>query len=133
MTRERPITDIVKDILRSVQEIVGAEVRLAKVELKDEARQAARSGAWIAGGAAAAFMSLGFLLWSVAYGLSWVMPLWGATLAVGLTLSGLAWGLIATGLRLAKQVTPVPERTADTIRESLDTIKESLEWKASTK
>ena len=39
MNQERAISDVLQDILRNLQEIVRSEVRLAKAEIRDEARQ----------------------------------------------------------------------------------------------
>jgi Putative Actinobacterial Holin-X, holin superfamily III len=64
---ERSVADVLQDILRNVQEIVRSEVRLAKVEIRDEARQAVSSGIWIAAGAVGALSAWMFLLGTVAY------------------------------------------------------------------
>ena len=40
---ERSLADILRDIMRNLQEIVRSEVRLAKTEIADEAARAARA------------------------------------------------------------------------------------------
>ena len=49
--RERPMTEVFKDIIGNVQEMVRSEVRLARAEMRDEVSKTARSGAMLAAGA----------------------------------------------------------------------------------
>jgi hypothetical protein len=66
MAEERAVSEVVQDILRNLQEIVRSEVRLAKVEIREELKQAAFSGAWITGGAVGVLNACIFLLWTLA-------------------------------------------------------------------
>jgi hypothetical protein len=125
MLPERSLTDVLQDILKSLQDIVRAEARLAKVELKHEASELARSSAWLAAGVVLAVFALAFALWAGVYGLAQVMPLWAAALIAALALAVVAWMLVATGLRKAKEVRPVPERTVETMKENLAWLKPS--------
>ena len=50
MTGDRAVSEVVQDILDDVQELLHAEVRLAKAEVRQDARQAAVSGVWLTGG-----------------------------------------------------------------------------------
>ena len=121
MNQDRAISDVLQDILRSLQEIVRSEVRLAKAEVRDEARQAAASAAWLAAGAIGALSAWAFLLWTITFALSTRMSMWAATLVVALVLAGAASVLIVGGLRRAKRIHPIPERT-------IASIKENVEW-----
>ena len=47
MAEDRTFSAVLQDILRNLQEIVRSEVRLAKVEIRDEALQAGSSALWI--------------------------------------------------------------------------------------
>ena len=55
--RERPMTEVLKDIIGNVQEMVRSEVRLARVELREEASKTARAGAMLAAGACLAHIA----------------------------------------------------------------------------
>jgi hypothetical protein len=127
MSRERPISEVLQDILRSLQEIVRAEVRLAKAELKVDVTAMARSAAWIGAGVIAGLLSVALFAWSAVYALSYLMAMWAATLVVGIALAGVGCGLVTAGLRRAKRVRPVPERTIETVKENFKWMKPSLE------
>jgi hypothetical protein len=121
---ERSVADVLQDILRNVQEIVRSEVRLAKVEIRDEARQAVSSGIWIAAGAVGALSAWMFLLWTVAYLLATRMSLWAATLVVAVVMACVAGVLIMGGIRRMKRIQPIPERTVESVKENLEWMKQ---------
>ena len=53
MAEERSVSDVFQDILRNLQEMVRSEIRLAKVEIHGEVKQAGSSAVWIAAGGVA--------------------------------------------------------------------------------
>ena len=83
MAEERSVSDVFQDILRNLQEMVRSEIRLAKVEIRGEVKQAGSSAVWIAAGGVAAMSASIFLLWTLAYALATRMSMWAATLIVG--------------------------------------------------
>ena len=121
MNQERPISDVLQDILGNLQEMVRAEVRLARAEIRDDARQTAASAVWIASGTIGALSAWAFLLWTITFALSTRMSMWAATLVVAVVLAGAASVLIAGGIRRVKRIHPIPERT-------IASIKENIEW-----
>jgi uncharacterized membrane protein YqjE len=122
---ERSVSDVVQDIFRNVQEMVRSEIRLAKVEIREETRRAVTSSALIAAGAVGALSAYIFLLWTAAYALSTRMPVWGATLIVAVVMAAVAAVLLVGGIRKAKRIQPIPERTVESLRENLEWIKQS--------
>lgn len=124
MYEERPVSDVLQDILRNLQEIVRSEVRLAKVEIRDEARRAVSSGIWIATGVVSAFSAWICLLWTVAYLLATRMPMWAATLVVAVVMGAVASVLIAGGIQRVKRIQPIPERTVQSVKENLGWMKQ---------
>ena len=124
MDGERSVADVLQDILRNLQEIVRSEMRLAKVEVRDEARQAVSSGIWIAAGLVGALSAWSFLLWTVAYLLATRMSTWAATLTVAVVLSCAAAVLIIGGIRRVKHIQPIPEQTVESIKENLEWMKQ---------
>jgi uncharacterized membrane protein YqjE len=125
MAPERAVADVLQDILNSLRDMVRAEVRLAKVELKSDAFELVRSGAWMGAGVLGAGFGVHFALWSATYGLGNLMPMWAATLVVALVLAVLSTTLVIGGLRKARAIRPLPERTIETVKESIEWMKPS--------
>jgi hypothetical protein len=74
------------------------EVAVAKIELRQSAKEAAVDGAAMAGGASLAYAGLLFVLMAGMFALSSIMPLWGAALLIGilsLIVGGVAMGVAA--------------------------------------
>ena len=124
MNDDRSISDVLQDILRNLQEMVRSEVRLAKVEIRDEARRAVSSGVWIAAGAVGALSAWMFLLWTIAYALATRMSMWAATLVVAVVMAAAAAVLIIGGIRRVKRIHPIPERTVESVKENLEWMKQ---------
>jgi uncharacterized membrane protein YqjE len=121
---ERSVADVLQDILRNLREMVRSEVRLAKVEIRDEARRAVSSGIWIAAGVVGALSAWIFLLWTVAYLLATRMSMWAATLVVAVVIACVAGALIIGGIRRVKRIQPIPERTIESVKENLEWMKQ---------
>jgi len=117
--RERPMAEVLRDIIGNVQEMVRSEVRLARVELRDEASKSARAGAMLAAGAVMGLIAGVFLLVCVAQLLDLVMPDWAAALVVALALGIPAAILISRGRE--RLHVPMPEKT-------IENVKENVEW-----
>ena len=123
MAEERSVSDVLQDIVRNLQDMVRSEIRLAKVEIREEARRAISSGIWIAVGTVGAVSAWIFLLWTLAYALATRMPMWAATLVVAVVMAAAAAVLIMVGIRSAKRIQPIPERTVESVKENLEWIK----------
>jgi uncharacterized membrane protein YqjE len=117
--RERPITEIFRDIVGNVQEMVRSEVRLARVEMREEASKAARAGAMLAAGAVLAITAGVFLLVCIAQLLDMVMPDWAAALIMAIALGIPAAILVSKGRQ--RLHVPMPEKT-------IENVKENVEW-----
>jgi uncharacterized membrane protein YqjE len=117
--RERPMAEVFRDIIGNVQEMVRSELRLARVEIKEETSKTARAGAMLAAGAVMAMIAGVFLLVCLAQLLDMVMPDWAAALVVALLMGIPAAILISKGRDRLK--VPVPEKT-------IDNVKENVEW-----
>jgi uncharacterized membrane protein YqjE len=125
MQGDRSLSDVFQDVLRNVQEIIRAEVSLAKAEIRQEASAALSSALWmIVGGVSGVFAVL-FVLWTVAYALSLVWPKWAATLTIAAILAVAAAVLVVTGVRRFESLHPIPERTVETLKENVAWVKQS--------
>jgi len=107
---ERPFSDIVSDIVGHAQEIVRSEVRLAKIEMKQEAAKAARASTMLVAGAVLGLFALGFFLWTAVYALALAMPFWAAALIVAVAVAIVAGALASAGWKRIRQVNPQPEK-----------------------
>lgn len=123
MNGERSVSDVLQDILRNLQEMVRSEVRLAKVEIRDEVRRAVSSSIWIAAGVVGALSAWIFLLWTVAYSLATRMSMWAATLVVAVVMACIASVLVIGGIRRVRRIQPIPERTVESVKENLEWMK----------
>ena len=124
MIEERSVSDVLQDILRNVQDILRSEVRLAKAEIRQEATKAASSALWITFGLVGVLSAWMFLLWTAAYALAAILPMWAATLVIAVAMAAGGGVLIAAGLRRFTQITPMPERTIESLKETLEWMKQ---------
>ena len=116
----RSIPEILHDALANIQDIVRAEVRLAKAELGEELN-AARSGGLLLGmGAVAAIFSTLFLLLACVYALARVVPDWAAALIVAAAVGVAAAVTLSAGLKRLKTIKAAPKTAAS--------LKENVQW-----
>lgn len=121
--RERSFGDIVKSIIGNVQEIIRAEVRLAKAEIREEGSRAAGAGRNLAiAGVTGLFAAL-FVLNAVMFGLTAWMPLWASAGLIGIVLGVVAFVLFGKGQAEWKQFSPKPEKTVESVKENVAWIK----------
>ena len=116
----RSIPEILSDVLSNVQDIVRAEVKLAKAELGEELNRARSSGLLIGVGVVAAIFSALFLLLTCVYALALFMPDWAAALVVALAVGVVAAVTISLGLKRFKSIEAAPKTAA--------TLKENVRW-----
>jgi uncharacterized membrane protein YqjE len=116
----RSIPEILQDVLTNIQDIVRAEVRLAKAELGEELNRARSGGLLIGVGAVAAIFSTLFLLLACVYALSLVVPNWAAALIVAAAVGVVAAVTLGFGLKRLKTIQAAPKTSAS--------LKENVRW-----
>ena len=116
----RSIPEILQDVLSNIQDIVRAEVRLAKAELGEELNRARSGGLLIGVGAVAAIFSALFLLLACVYALGLVMPNWAAALIVAAAVGVAAAVTLGLGLKRLKTIQAAPKTAAS--------LKENVRW-----
>jgi uncharacterized membrane protein YqjE len=116
----RSIPEILQDVLTNIQDIVRAEVRLAKAELGEELNRARSGGLLIGVGAVAAIFSTLFLLLACVYALSLVVPNWAAALIVSAAVGVAAAVTLGLGLKRLKTIQAAPKTAAS--------LKENVQW-----
>ena len=122
----RSMPEILADIASNLTQMVQAEFRLAKSELKEGAERAAGPGATVGAGVVLAFYGLGILLLAAVYALSLVIAGWLAALIVGGVLAIVAGILIAAGTAKLRRVNLAPDKTIRTLREDLQWAKQQI-------
>ena len=120
---DRPVAEIVKDIVSNLQQIVRAEIRLAKVEAREELAKAIQGAKLIGIGAVVGIFAVGVLLLSAVYALSLVLAPWAAALIVGIAVAVIAGVCVMAGLDRFKQVRIPPPKTAATLEENVQWAK----------
>ena len=116
----RSIPEILQDVLTNIQDIVRAEVRLAKAELGEELNAARAGGLLIGVGAVAAIFSALFLLLAGVYALSLVVPNWAAALIVAAAVGIAAAVTLSLGAKRLKTIQAAPKTAAS--------LKENVRW-----
>jgi uncharacterized membrane protein YqjE len=118
---ERSFGQVLGDIADNVQQIVRAEVRLAKAELREDVVMLKRGAALVAIGAVTAAIALAFLLLAAVYALAAVIAPWAAALIVAVAAGVLGGACVSAGLKSMKHL-GLP-RTAETIQENVQWAK----------
>jgi hypothetical protein len=116
----RSIPEILHDVLANIQDIVRAEVRLAKAELGEELKAARSGGVLVGAGAVAAIFSALFLLLACMYALAGVVPDWAAALIVAAAVGVAAAVTLGLGLKRFKTIQAAPKTAAS--------LKENVRW-----
>lgn len=122
---ERSIATVLKDIVENIQEIVRAEIRLAKIEVRQEVAKAQRSLTMLIVGGAFAVLALTFVLLACVYLLAIVVSPWIAALIVAVAAGGIGGAFIAVGMKRMRQVAVAPPKVVATIQENIQWAKTS--------
>lgn len=121
-TSERSAGDIIKDIVTDAQGIIRSEVRLAKTEIREEARKAIAASTLLAAGAVIMLYGVGFLLAAATAALALVLPWWAAALIVGAVLAIGGGAALSAGIKRWKLVHP-PEKIVAEVKENVEWLK----------
>jgi hypothetical protein len=108
--------------VRDAQDLVRSEIALAKAEIREEGRRAARGASLMASAGIAAVLALAFLMSTLAWGLSeaFAWPAWTGFAAVTGLLLIVAGILFVAGRRAFGVEKHLPRTTA--------ILKENSEW-----
>jgi len=120
----RTFAEVFDDMLRNLQQIVRAEVRLARSEIREEALKATSAAKFLGIGALAGFFSIAFLLVAAAAALTMWMPLWAAALIVCVALMAMAGLLLVIAAKRFQQVHAVPQRSIEHMKGDIQWVKQ---------
>jgi uncharacterized membrane protein len=121
----RSFSDILKDIGKSLEDIVRSEIKLAKLEVTQSVGRLRSASVMLAGGGLLAIFALGFILVAALFALEIVLPAWLAALILGVLLLGGAAVGVSIGLRRMKTIRG-PQKTIQTVKEDLQWTKEQV-------
>ena len=112
---DRPISQILDDIVRNVQEIVRSEMRLAKAELRREGQKLLGSTLWMAAGALVGIMGAATLVAALVAGLALIVPVWEAAALVGVGLGIVSATALLIGSRKFSMLQPPLTKTMEAL------------------
>lgn len=123
---DRPLSSLFSELTRETTSLFRQEIRLARAELSDKARQAGRGAAEVAIGGLLVFVALLALAATAVLGLTiWVAP-WLAALIVAVVVAVVGIVVLAKGLANVRSGNLAPKRTMDSLRDNTRWAKEQL-------
>jgi hypothetical protein len=121
--QQTSIGELIGEISDDLSKLFRQEVELAKAELKQEAAKAGKAAGMLGGAGFAGYLAVLLLSFAVVFGLANVMDHGWAFLIVAVVWGIIAAGLFVTGRKKAKDVSPMPSRTVDTLKEDAKWLK----------
>jgi uncharacterized membrane protein YqjE len=123
---DHSLGELLGRVSRDFSELVSTQVELAKVELQEEIAAAGRGAGILTSGVLCAYLAVVLLSFAAAWGLSEVLPEGAAFLIVGAVYAVAAAVLLPKGKERLSRVRPVPERTAESVREDVQWAREQM-------
>ncbi len=120
---DKSLGDLVGELTSEISELVTSHVELAKAEVRQDARDAARAGGMFGGAGVAALVALLMLSAAAAWGLAEVMEPGWAFLIVGAVWAVAAAVLGLTGKKELDEMNPGPQQTMEEIKEDRQWLK----------
>jgi hypothetical protein len=115
--------EIISDISAGLSELFRKEVELAKAEIRVEASKAGKAAGMFGGAGVAAWLTAIMLSFALAFGLGNVMDLGWASLIVAVLWAIIAAVLFVVARGRAKDVSPMPRQTVETLKEDAQWLK----------
>jgi Putative Actinobacterial Holin-X, holin superfamily III len=117
------IGELIGDISDDLSRLFRQEVELAKAEVREEAAKAGAAAGMLGGAGFAAYLAVVLLSFAVVFGLSNVMDPGWAALIVAVVWAVAGAVLYSAGRRKLRTVSPVPQRTVQTLKEDAQWLK----------
>jgi uncharacterized membrane protein YqjE len=122
----RSLGDIVSDVVVDAQNLIRGEVALARAELDQKLEHAIAGLVWTFGGMFVAFAGFIVILMAAVYALTYVIPAWAASLAIGCLITAIGAGFTFYGIRMLSLQRLTPERTAANLQRDAQLVKEHV-------
>jgi hypothetical protein len=135
-TAEPSTTSLLGGIISDFGNLIKQEIRFAKAEFKSDLSKTREAATALGIGLGVASLSGLLLVWMLVHLVHWAtspaeldparLPLWACFGIVGLVFGVIGGALIASGVRKFQSNNPLPDQTAQT-------IKENVQWIANSK
>ena len=123
----RTFSEILQEMAGHLAEIVRSEIRLARVEMRQDFAQFARASVFLGAGAIFALYALGFVLLGVVYALATSIAPWLAAVIVGGVVGLVATILLTVGRTKLRQADLRPDKTIRSVQENITWIKKQVD------
>jgi len=118
------MSEIVGGLATDVQDLVRGEIALARTEFDRKLHHLILAAVWLIGGALVGFAGLVVLLEAAAAALALAIPIWAASLIIGLVVIAVGAALARSGLGMLSLRELSPDRTAANIQKDAHMMKE---------
>jgi hypothetical protein len=135
-TAEVSTTGLLSGIISDFGDLIKQEFRFARAELKSDLNKTREAATTLGIGVGVASLSGLLLAWMLVHLLHWAtspaefdparLPLWACFGIVGAVFGAVGGGLILSSLKKFQAINPLPDKTAQT-------IKENVQWIANSK
>jgi hypothetical protein len=131
---EASMTSLLRGIINDIGDLIRQEIRFARSEFKSDAQKLTRSGAVLAlgvGAAAVGVVLVAFMMVHLIHTLSGAspgdasIPLWGCFGIVAAVFLVVGAGLGFMGYQSMQKVNPLPDQTAQSVKENVEWIMNS--------
>jgi hypothetical protein len=131
---EASMTSLVRGIINDVGDLIRQEIRFARTELKTDAQKMARAGAALACGAGAVALGVFLVALMLVHLIHYLsgaspdgasIPLWGCYGIVAAVFLVVGAGLAFMGIQSMQKVNPLPDQTAQSVKENVEWIMNS--------
>jgi len=129
---EASVTNLVRGIISDVGDLIRQEIRFARAEIKSDARTALRASVALALGAGVAGLGVVLVALMLVYLIYWLslpagtdpatIPLWGCYAIVAAVFLAVGGGMVFLGLKTFQKNNPLPDQTAQSIKENVEWI-----------
>jgi hypothetical protein len=126
---EASLASLMRGIINDIGDLIRQEIRFARTEMKSDLRKALRAGMALAFGAGATCLGVvlvAFMLVYLVYTLSnETIPLWGCYGIVAAVFLVVGAGLSFVGYNALQKLNPLPDQTAQSVKENVEWIMNS--------
>lgn len=124
--REPSVASLVSGIVGDAQALIRQEIALARQEIREELNNAKDAGITFAIASSVLGVGVLLLVLTLAQGIADLFdwPAWAGYGIVGVVLAIVGYVMLYSAQRRVKEISPIPEKTVETMKENVEWIKE---------
>lgn len=132
---EAGVASLMRGIINDIGDLIRHEIRFARTEIRSDLRKTQRAGTVLALGVGTAVIGAILLALMLVYLIHWLslpagtttegIPLWGCFGIVSAVFLGIGSAVAYAGCEMFKSFNPLPDETAQTIKENVGWIANS--------